>query len=45
MSAIGIVCMVSAVMIFASGMQMKQIIIAAPPILLVRNILFIARRI
>ena len=35
MSAIGIVCMVSAVMIFVGGMQMKQILIAAPPILVV----------
>lgn len=35
MSAIGIVCMVSAVMIFVGGMQMKQIMIAAPPILIV----------
>lgn len=34
-SAIGIICMVSAVIIFTSGMKMTQIIVAAPPIILV----------
>ena len=34
-SAIGITALVSAVMIFVSGMRMKQILLAAPPILAV----------
>lgn len=35
MSAIGIVCIVSAVMIFVSGMRMTQILVVGPPILIV----------
>lgn len=35
MSAIGIVCIVSAIMIFVSGMKMTQIMFAGPPILVV----------
>jgi len=35
MSAIGITCFISAIMIFVSGMQMKQILLAAPPVLIV----------
>ena len=35
MSAIGIVCIVSAVMIFISGMRMTQIMVAGPPILII----------